>query len=42
MIVDDDMIFKWLYLSDGQAEIGTVRRRASLIEALISPNVGET
>lgn len=37
-----DVIFKWLYLSDGPPEIGTARRWASLIEALRSPSVGET
>ena len=37
-----DVIFKWLYLSDGSPEMVTARRRASLIEALRSPSVGET
>ena len=37
-----DVIFKWLYLSDGwPPEMGITRRRASLIEALRSPSVGE-
>lgn len=38
-----DVIFKWLYLSDGwPPDVGIARRRSALIEVLRSPDVGET
>jgi hypothetical protein len=38
-----DVIFKWLYLSDGwPPDVGIARRRSALIKALRSPSVGET